>query len=198
MAHAGQSGTGRSFMTQTGREAGGTWRPSERYPDPGVQVLDPSFNKYRVMHASVERIAGGWRWAEGPVWFGDGRYLLWSDIPNNRIMRWDEESGARQRLPQAIEERERQHARPPGPARHLRAQRAPRHAHRIRRQHHGAGRQARRQAAQLAERRGREIRRLDVVHRSAVRHLSNYEGQRAPQLPTNVYRLDRAGTATRW
>src|SRR5258705_13407854 len=33
------------------------------------------------------------RWAEGPVWFGDGRYLLWSDIPNNRIMRWDEETG---------------------------------------------------------------------------------------------------------
>ena len=34
------------------------------------------------------------RWCEGPVWFGDGRYLLWSDIPNNRIMRWDEETGA--------------------------------------------------------------------------------------------------------
>ena len=34
------------------------------------------------------------RWAEGPVWFGDGRFLLWSDIPNNRMMRWDEESGA--------------------------------------------------------------------------------------------------------
>ena len=34
------------------------------------------------------------RWAEGPVWFGDGRYLLWSDIPNNRIMKWEEETGA--------------------------------------------------------------------------------------------------------
>jgi gluconolactonase len=34
------------------------------------------------------------RWCEGPVWFGDGRYLLWSDIPNNRIMRWEEETGA--------------------------------------------------------------------------------------------------------
>ena len=42
---------------------------------------------------SVERIAGGCRWNEGPVYFGDGRYLLWSDIPNNRIMRWDEETG---------------------------------------------------------------------------------------------------------
>ena len=44
--------------------------------------------------AAVERLATGFRWAEGPVWFGDGRYLLWSDIPNNRIMRWDEETGA--------------------------------------------------------------------------------------------------------
>ena len=44
--------------------------------------------------AKVERLATGYRWCEGPVWFGDGRYLLWSDIPNNRIMRWDEETGA--------------------------------------------------------------------------------------------------------
>ena len=60
---------------------------------PRVQVLDPSFNKYRLGLASVERIATGCRWSEGPVWFGDGRCLLWSDIPNNRIMRWDEETG---------------------------------------------------------------------------------------------------------
>jgi len=69
------------------------WQPSERYPDPAVQILDPSFAKYRVTLAAVERLATGFRWAEGPVWFGDGRYLLWSDIPNNRIMRWDEETG---------------------------------------------------------------------------------------------------------
>src|SRR5437762_8924073 len=69
------------------------WQPSQRYPDPLVRVLDQSFAKYRVNLAKVERIAEGMRWAEGPVWFGDGRYLLWSDIPNNRIMRWDEETG---------------------------------------------------------------------------------------------------------
>ena len=74
--------------------ARGQWRPSGRYPDPAVESLDPSFNKYRIGTAAVERIATGMRWAEGPVWFGDGRYLLWSDIPNNRIMRWDEETGA--------------------------------------------------------------------------------------------------------
>ncbi len=77
-------------MTQS---AFGRWEPSERYPDPSVQVLDPSFNKYRLGLAGVERIATGTRWNEGPVYFGDGRYLLWSDIPNNRILRWDEETG---------------------------------------------------------------------------------------------------------
>jgi gluconolactonase len=45
------------------------------------------------MNAAVERLATGMRWCEGPVWFGDGRYLLWSDIPSNRIMRWDEATG---------------------------------------------------------------------------------------------------------
>ncbi len=71
-----------------------TWQPSERYPDPAIRVLDPRFARYRLPLAGVERLAGGCRWAEGPVWFGDGRYLLWSDIPNDRILRWDEASGA--------------------------------------------------------------------------------------------------------
>src|SRR6476646_11720067 len=69
------------------------WQPNERYPDASVRVLDPSFTKYRLPLASVERLYTGCRWAEGPVYFGDGRYLLWSDIPNNRVLRWDEESG---------------------------------------------------------------------------------------------------------
>jgi gluconolactonase len=65
-----------------------------RYPDPAFEVVDPSFAPYRIFNAAVERLATGFRWCEGPVWFGDGRYILWSDIPNNRIMRWDEETGA--------------------------------------------------------------------------------------------------------
>jgi len=75
------------------RRAYAQWRMNERYPDPAVEILDPSFAKYRLPLASVERLATGMRWCEGPVWFGDGRYLLWSDIPNNRIMRWQEETG---------------------------------------------------------------------------------------------------------
>jgi gluconolactonase len=70
------------------------WRVSERYPDPRIEILDPSFAKYRLALASVERLATGMRWSEGPAWFGAGRYLLWSDIPNNRMMRWQEESGS--------------------------------------------------------------------------------------------------------
>jgi gluconolactonase len=67
--------------------------PSARYPDPAIEVLDDSFLKLRLFSASVEQLCTGLRWAEGPVWFGDGRYLLVSDIPNNRIVRWDETSG---------------------------------------------------------------------------------------------------------
>jgi gluconolactonase len=64
-----------------------------RYPDPTIHVLAPRFAKYRLGNAAVECLATGFRWAEGPVWFGDGRYLLFSDIPNNRMLRWGEETG---------------------------------------------------------------------------------------------------------
>ena len=62
-----------------------------RYPDPRVESFDKRFPKQG--NAAIERIATGFRWAEGPVYFGDGGYLLWSDIPNNRMMRWLEENG---------------------------------------------------------------------------------------------------------
>lgn len=65
-----------------------------RYPDPAVETLDPRFAAYAIGSAAVERLATGGRWSEGPVWFGDGRFLLWSDIPNDRMLRWSEESGA--------------------------------------------------------------------------------------------------------
>jgi gluconolactonase len=70
------------------------WQPSPRYPDPLVVAVDESFNKYRLMLAKVERLYTGTRWAEGPVWFGDRRCLIWSDVPGNRMYRWDEETGA--------------------------------------------------------------------------------------------------------
>ena len=69
------------------------WEPNQRYPDASVHVLDSGFNTLRLPAASVERLATGCRWSEGPVYFGDGRYLLWSDIPNDRILKWEEETG---------------------------------------------------------------------------------------------------------
>ena len=63
------------------------------YPDAAIEIVDPRFAKYVVFNAAIERLYTGCRWAEGPVWFGDGRYLLWSDIPNNRILRWLEDTG---------------------------------------------------------------------------------------------------------
>ena len=64
-----------------------------KYPDPAIEIIHPSFAKYRQGNAAIERLYTGTRWAEGPVWFGDGRYLLFSDIPNNRMLRWSEETG---------------------------------------------------------------------------------------------------------
>ncbi len=77
-----------------GGAASADWPPPVRYPDPNIKVLDPRFQGLILGNAAVERIAGGCRFTEGPVWFFDGRYLLWSDIPNDRIMRWEEETGA--------------------------------------------------------------------------------------------------------
>ncbi|HXU79764.1 MAG TPA: SMP-30/gluconolactonase/LRE family protein [Polyangia bacterium] len=76
------------------RRALGDWAPSQRIPDPAVVILDDAFKGYRIGSAKIERLATGFRWCEGPVWFGDGRYVLFSDIPNNRIMKWEEETGA--------------------------------------------------------------------------------------------------------
>jgi gluconolactonase len=67
--------------------------PNQRYPDPSVQILDPSFTKYRIYSSTIEQVATGFRWAEGPVYFPEGGYLLFSDIPNQRIMKFDEKTG---------------------------------------------------------------------------------------------------------
>ncbi len=58
-----------------------------RCPDPAIEILHPSIAKYRHGNFAIERLYIGTRWAEGPVWFGDGGYLLLGDIPNNRMLR---------------------------------------------------------------------------------------------------------------
>ena len=68
--------------------------PNQRYPDPALLILDPSFTKYRIYSSTLEQVATGMRWAEGPVYFPDGEYVLVSDIPNNRIMKYSEKDGS--------------------------------------------------------------------------------------------------------
>ena len=70
-----------------------TGREPIRYPDPDILVLDKRFAKYRVNNTAIRRVYTGMLWAEGPAWNGAGRYLIWSDIPNNAQMRWLEEDG---------------------------------------------------------------------------------------------------------
>ena len=108
------------------------------YPDPAVEVIDPRFAKYKVGNAAIERLYTGTRWAEGPVWFGDGRYLLFSDIPNNRMLRWLEDTGEVSVFRYPSNYSQRQHRDKQGPPDHLRARLAPRDAHRTRRHDHRA------------------------------------------------------------
>src|ERR1700749_4051521 len=70
------------------------WQPATYSPDPAIHALDPRFEKYWRKLSAVERLTTGLRWAEGPVWFGDGRYLLCSHIPTHRIIKWEKETGA--------------------------------------------------------------------------------------------------------
>jgi gluconolactonase len=67
--------------------------PPVRYPDPDIVTLDRRFNKYKLGNTPIQRLHTGMMWAEGPAWNAVGRYLLWSDIPNDVNHRWLEESG---------------------------------------------------------------------------------------------------------
>jgi gluconolactonase len=98
------SGTDRrSFLAATGAALWGAaafaqerdWngRNPVRYPDPDIVVLDPRFAKYRLGNTTIQRLHVGSLWAEGCAWNGVGRYVVWSDIPNNRQFRWLEEDG---------------------------------------------------------------------------------------------------------
>jgi gluconolactonase len=89
----------RTARAQTGGAPTGLGRrygpgaPPVRYPEPDVVVLDERFAQYKLGSSPIRRIHTGTLWAEGPAWNGVGRYLLWSDIPNDRQLRWLEEDG---------------------------------------------------------------------------------------------------------
>ena len=175
------------------------WEPATSYPDPAVRTLDPRFDDVKPpFNAAVERLATGSRWAEGPVWFGDGRYLLWSDIPNNRIMRWDEETGAT-----SIFRKPSNHANGNTRDRRGRLVTCEHEGRRITRTEYDGA------ITIILDR--FDGKRLNSPNDVVVKSddsiwftdppfgiLGNYEGERSPlELPTNVYRVDgRSGAAT--
>src|SRR5215471_9650844 len=64
-----------------------------RYPDPDLITLDPRFNKYKIGNTPIQRLYTGTLWSEGPAWNGVGRFLVWSDISNDRQLRWSQDDG---------------------------------------------------------------------------------------------------------
>ena len=139
-------------------------------PASDYEVLDPRFGKLFNGNAHVDRLYTGCRWAEGPAWFAAGRYLVWSDIPNNRMLRYDETDGSVSVFRQ--------------PCGNTNGNTVDRQGRLVSCEHSGRRvsrteldgsvshhrRQMAGQALQFAERRGGEVRRLDLVHRSGLRH----------------------------
>src|SRR5882672_1246304 len=60
----------------------------ERYPDRDIVIVDKRFAKYKIGNTPIQRLYTGTLWAEGPAWSAVGRYLVWSDIPNDIQRRW--------------------------------------------------------------------------------------------------------------
>ena len=83
---------GTSAKAQTPRHYGPYAEPV-RYPDPDIVVLDKRFAKIKIGNSPIRRLHTGMLWAEGPAWNGVGKYLLWSDIPNDVQLRWLEDDG---------------------------------------------------------------------------------------------------------
>src|SRR5688572_22025231 len=91
---AGVAAAAASVPTAFGQERNyGPGSPPVRYPDPHIVVLDKRFAQYKLGNTPIQRLHTGMLWAEGPAWNGVGRYLLWSDIPNNVQLRRLDEDG---------------------------------------------------------------------------------------------------------
>jgi len=80
-----------STITSPPRDFGPGGAPTTYFTDPDVLTIEPAFNGLRQPNAPIQRLWTGALWSEGPAWSGQGRYLVWSDIPNNRQLRWLED-----------------------------------------------------------------------------------------------------------
>jgi gluconolactonase len=82
-----------STVTSPPRDFSPEGAPTTYFWDPDVIAVDPSFNSLAQPNAAIQRLWTGALWAEGPAWNSVGKFLVWSDIPNNRQMRWIEDDG---------------------------------------------------------------------------------------------------------
>jgi gluconolactonase len=82
-----------STITSPPREFGPRGAPTTYFTDPDVLSVDPLFDQYAQPNSAITRLWTGALWSEGPAWNAEGRYLVWSDIPNNRQLRWLEDNG---------------------------------------------------------------------------------------------------------
>jgi gluconolactonase len=80
-----------SVVTNPPRDFGPNAPPTTYFTDPDVIAVDPVFDGYVQPNSAIKRLWTGALWCEGPAWCGQGRYLVWSDIPNNRQLRWLED-----------------------------------------------------------------------------------------------------------
>lgn len=90
-AQAPQSAAPPSTITNPPRDFGPTAPPTTYFSDPDIVVVDPQFSALVQGNTAIRRLWTGALWSEGPAWSGQGRYLVWSDIPNNRQLRWSED-----------------------------------------------------------------------------------------------------------
>jgi gluconolactonase len=95
LASAAGLAAGALFLPRALAETPRDWsgKTPTRYPDPDIIVLDKRFAKYKIGNTPIQRLATGFLWAEGPAWSGVGKYLLFSDIPNDRQMRYLDDDG---------------------------------------------------------------------------------------------------------
>ena len=82
-----------STITSPPRDFSRHGAPTTYFTDPDILSVDPSFNALAQPNSAIQRLWTGALWSEGPAWNAQGRYLVWSDIPNNRQLRWLEDDG---------------------------------------------------------------------------------------------------------
>ncbi|MEO8075152.1 MAG: SMP-30/gluconolactonase/LRE family protein [Acidobacteriota bacterium] len=93
LGQQGRPGSAPTVISNPPRDFGPDAPPTTYFTDPDVLTVDPAFDGLVQANTSIKRLWTGALWTEGPAWSSQGRYLLWSDIPNNRQMRWLEDDG---------------------------------------------------------------------------------------------------------